>query len=76
MKTSFLLVTKVVILLALLSSLLMTQKSGQSMQIQYGVVVASRYVQEKPAICKTQGNVLMAGPGMDDQDANAGKNML
>ena len=47
MKTSFLLVTKVLILSALLSSPLMAQKSGQSMQIQYGVVVASKYVQEK-----------------------------
>jgi len=34
-------------LLALLSAPLMAQKSGQSMQIQYGVVVASKYVQEK-----------------------------
>lgn len=47
MKTSLLLVSKVVILLALLSSPLLAQKSGQSMQIQYGVVVASKYVQEK-----------------------------
>ncbi len=47
MKTSLALVSKVVILLALLSSPLMAQKSGQSMQIQYGVVVASKYVQEK-----------------------------
>lgn len=47
MKTSLLLVTKVVILFALLSSPLMAQKSGQSMQIQYGIVVASKYVQEK-----------------------------
>jgi len=47
LKNSFLLVTKVVVLLALLSSPLMAQKSGQSIQIQYGVVVASKYVQEK-----------------------------
>lgn len=47
MKTSFLLITKALVLLALLSSPLMAQKSGQSMQIQYGVVVASKYVQEK-----------------------------
>ena len=47
MKTSFSLVTKVAILFALLSGPLMAQKSGQSMQIQYGVVVASKYVEEK-----------------------------
>jgi outer membrane lipoprotein SlyB len=47
LKTSLLLVTKVVILFTLLSSPLLAQKSGQSMQIQYGVVVASKYVQEK-----------------------------
>ena len=47
MKTSFPLVTKTVCLFALLSSPLMAQKSGQSIQIQYGVVVASKYVQEK-----------------------------
>ena len=32
---------------ALISSPLMAQKSGQSIQIQYGIVVASKYVQEK-----------------------------
>jgi hypothetical protein len=47
MNTSFSLVIKVVCLFVLLSSPLMAQKSGQSMQIQYGVVVASKYVQEK-----------------------------
>jgi len=47
LKNSLLLVTKVMILFALLSSPLMAQKSGQSMQIQYGIVVASRHVQEK-----------------------------
>ena len=47
LKNSFFLVTKVAILFALLSSPLMAQKSGQSIQIQYGVVVASKYVQEK-----------------------------
>ena len=47
MKTSIWLITKVSFLFALLSSPLMAQKSGQSMQIQYGVVVASKYVQEK-----------------------------
>ena len=47
MKTSLWLVTKVVILFALLSSPLLAQKSGQSIQIQYGVVVASKYVQEQ-----------------------------
>ena len=47
MKTSFSLVTKVAILFALLSGPLMAQKSGQSMQIQYGIVVASKYVEEK-----------------------------
>ena len=47
MKTSLLLVTKVLIFLALLSSPLMAQKSGQSIQIQYGIVVASKYVQEQ-----------------------------
>jgi outer membrane lipoprotein SlyB len=39
--------TKVVILFALFSSPLMAQKSGQSIQIQYGVVVASKHVEEK-----------------------------
>jgi len=47
LKTSLLLVTKVLIFLALLSSPLMAQKSGQSIQIQYGIVVASKYVQEQ-----------------------------
>lgn len=47
MKTSFMVATKVVILFALLSSPLMAQKSGQSIQIQYGVVVASKHVEEK-----------------------------
>ena len=47
MKISFPLVTKTVCLFALLSSPLMAQKSGQSIQIQYGIVVASKYVQEK-----------------------------
>ena len=47
MNTSFSLVIKVVCLFVLLSSPLMAQKSGQSVQIQYGVVVASKYVQEK-----------------------------
>ena len=47
MKTSFMVATKVVILCALLSSPLMAQKSGQSIQIQYGVVVASKHVEEK-----------------------------
>ena len=47
MKASLWLVTKVLILLALLSSPLLAQKSGQSIQIQYGIVVASKYVQEK-----------------------------
>jgi len=47
MRTSFSLVAKAVCLFVLLSSPLMAQKSGQSMQIQYGIVVASKYVQEK-----------------------------
>lgn len=47
MKTSLPLVTKVVILFVFLSGPLMAQKSGQSIQIQYGVVVASKYVEEK-----------------------------
>ncbi len=47
MKTSLSLVSKVAVLTAILSSPLMAQKSGQSIQIQYGVVVASKYVQEK-----------------------------
>lgn len=47
MKTSFSLVSKVTVLFFLLSSPIMAQKSGQSIQIQYGVVVASKYVQEK-----------------------------
>jgi outer membrane lipoprotein SlyB len=37
----------VVLLSALFSSPLVAQKSGQSMQIQYGIVVASKYVQEQ-----------------------------
>jgi len=47
LKFSLSLVIQSVCLLALLSSPLMAQKSGQSIQIQYGVVVASKYVQEK-----------------------------
>jgi len=47
LKTSFSLVIKVAILFVLLSGPLMAQKSGQSMQIQYGIVVASKYVEEK-----------------------------
>jgi len=47
LKTSLLLIIKVVILFVLLSSPVLAQKSGQSIQIQYGVVVASKYVQEK-----------------------------
>ena len=39
--------TKVVCLFVVFSGPLMAQKSGQSIQIQYGVVVASKYVQEK-----------------------------
>ncbi len=38
---------KTTFLLVLFSGPLMAQKSGQSIQIQYGVVVASKYVQEK-----------------------------
>ena len=48
MKASRLLVSLVVLSLAFLASnTLQAQKSGQSMQIQYGYVVASRYVEEK-----------------------------
>jgi len=48
MKVSRLLVSLVVLSLACLASnTLQAQKSGQSMQIQYGYVVASRYVEEK-----------------------------
>jgi outer membrane lipoprotein SlyB len=47
LKTLFSLAAKVVCLFILFSSPLMAQKSGQSIQIQYGVVVASKYVQEK-----------------------------
>jgi len=48
MKASRLLVSLVVLSLAFLASnSLLAQKSGQSMQIQYGYVVASRYVEEK-----------------------------
>jgi len=47
LKTTFLLLISVTFLSVLLSSPLMAQKSGQSIQIQYGVVVASKYVQEK-----------------------------
>ena len=47
MKTSLKFVTKFVALFALLCAPLMAQKSGQSIQVQYGVVVASKYVQEK-----------------------------
>ena len=39
--------TKVICLFVMFSSPLMAQKSGQSMQIQYGVVIASKYVQEQ-----------------------------
>ena len=47
MKFSLSLVIQSGCLFVLLSSPLMAQKSGQSIQIQYGVVVASKYVQEK-----------------------------
>jgi hypothetical protein len=48
MNASRLLVSLMVLSLAFLASnSLLAQKSGQSMQIQYGYVVASRYVQEK-----------------------------
>jgi len=47
LKTSFLKVITFVLFVALMSSPLMAQKSGQSIQIQYGIVVASKYVQEK-----------------------------
>jgi outer membrane lipoprotein SlyB len=47
LKNTFSLLTKTVCLFVFLSSPLMAQKSGQSMQIQYGVVVGSKYVQEK-----------------------------
>jgi outer membrane lipoprotein SlyB len=48
MKASRLLVSLAVLSLAFLASnALLAQKSGQSMQIQYGYVVASKYVQEK-----------------------------
>ncbi len=44
---AFLLMLTVVLLTTLFSSPLVAQKSGQSMQIQYGIVVASKYVQEQ-----------------------------
>ena len=48
MKASRLLVSLAVLSPAFLASnALLAQKSGQSMQIQYGYVVASRYVEEK-----------------------------
>ena len=47
MKNAFSLLTKTVCLFVFLCSPLMAQKSGQSIQIQYGIVVASKYVQEK-----------------------------
>lgn len=47
MKISLLKVTTFILSIALMSSPLMAQKSGQSIQIQYGVVVASKYVQEQ-----------------------------
>lgn len=47
MKPLYLLTGAAAALSVLLSCPVMAQKSGQSIQIQYGVVVASRYVQEK-----------------------------
>jgi len=47
LKNTFLLITKSIVLFVFLSDPLLAQKSGQSIQIQYGVVVASKYVQEK-----------------------------
>ena len=48
MKAFRLLVSLVVLSITFLSSnSLLAQKSGQSIQIQYGIVVASKYVQEK-----------------------------
>jgi hypothetical protein len=45
MKTAFILVTAA--LLSTAASSALAQRSGQSMQIQYGIVVASSYVQER-----------------------------
>lgn len=47
MKISFSLMTKALILSIIFCSPVSAQKSGQSIQIQYGFVVASKYVQEK-----------------------------
>ena len=47
MKTTFTLGVTLTLVLGLFTSPLMAQKSGQSIQIQYGVVVASKYVEEK-----------------------------
>jgi len=47
LRTSLLSVARTAVLLTLVSTPLMAQKSGQSIQIQYGVVVASKYVQEQ-----------------------------
>ena len=47
MKSLFLLTGTAAALSVLFSNPVMAQKSGQSIQIQYGVVVASRYVQEQ-----------------------------
>ena len=49
MKTAYFSKITFVMLVVLMSSHSMAQKSGQSMQIQYGVVVASKYVQEQSA---------------------------
>ena len=58
MKNTLSLLTKTTCLLVFLSSPLMAQKSGQSIQIQYGVVVASKYVQQKS---KSGGGALVGG---------------
>lgn len=52
MKTLYLKITFLTIFLTLISGPLMAQRSGQSIQIQYGVVVGSKYIKEQSAAPK------------------------
>jgi hypothetical protein len=52
LKTLYLKITFLTIFLTLISSPLMAQRSGQSIQIQYGVVVGSKYIKEQSAAPK------------------------
>ena len=58
MKILYSKITLLTILLTLISGPLMAQRSGQSIQIQYGVVVGSKYIKERSA---APGGALVGG---------------